>query len=279
MPWPEVIGKDLKFGLKNLSLWFKNGGKLPTLVCYPDFPSKRTTLYKIASRNKLRLTNKQVEEPTCILFFEDSTAKASKASDYFQLHPNAINLKCDDISKIKVDAMHLEAFGYNTFIDPFTFEGIAVEKSDENAQHDGQKIQCPITEVNSGKIYQILIDNQVNDTHVVDIRVPVMRGEIPLAYLKYKTLGQRFTNDVDYAELTETRQVLSAEEQESIQQFCTLMEVEFAELDVLRHNPTGKIYVIDVNTTPYGPPSGLPAGDHHKAVAILSDTFQREFLS
>lgn len=279
MPWPEVIGKDLKFGLKNLALWFKNGGKLPTLVCYPDFPSKRTTIYKIASSTDLRLTNKQVKDPTCILFFEDSTTKASRESGYFQLHPNAINLKCDDISKVKVDAMHLKAFGYNTFIDPYTFEGIAVEKSDENAQHDGQKIQCPIAEETSGKIYQILIDNQVNDTHVVDIRVPVMRGEIPLAYLKYKTLDLRFTNEVDYAEMVETGKVLSSEELASIKQFCSLMEVEFAELDVLRHKPTGKIYVIDVNTTPYGPPSGLSSADHHKAVIILSDTFQRIFLS
>jgi len=47
---------------------------------------------------------------------------------------------------------------------------------------------------------------------------------------------------------------------------------------VLRHNATGKIYVIDVNNTPYGPPSGMKANESKRAVEILSKAFNKEFL-
>ena len=151
-------------------------------------------------------------------------------------------------------------------------------KSDENAMHDGVKITCPINSKEVGKIYQILIDNSFNSTHVVDIRVPVFRGKIPLVYLKYKTNEKRFTNEVDYTELKTTEEALTIEECRAIAAFCEGMSVDFAELDVLRHNATGKIYVIDVNNTPYGPPSGMKANESKRAVEILSKAFNKEFL-
>ncbi len=278
MPWPEVVAKDVQFLVSSILLRTKYKGKLPSLVCYPQFPSKKTSIYKISSALGLRLTNKEIAHPKLVLFFEDATAKESAEAQYIRNQKHVLNHKCVDISKVKVDREHLKAFGYNTFIDPFTFEGIAVVKSDENAMHDGVKITCPINSKEVGKIYQILIDNSFNSTHVVDIRVPVFRGKIPLVYLKYKTNEKRFTNEVDYTELKTTEEALTIEECRAIAAFCEGMSVDFAELDVLRHNATGKIYVIDVNNTPYGPPSGMKANESKRAVEILSKAFNKEFL-
>jgi hypothetical protein len=45
------------------------------------------------------------------------------------------------------------------------------------------------------------------------------------------------------------------------------MGAQFCELDVLRHKGNGKIYIIDLNKTPYGPPSKLDSVS--KEIAIL----------
>ena len=51
------------------------------------------------------------------------------------------------------------------------------------------------------------------------------------------------------------------------------MKVDFCEFDVLRHKGNQKIYIIDVNKTPYGPPEPLNKRDQEKALKILSNAF------
>jgi glutathione synthase/RimK-type ligase-like ATP-grasp enzyme len=70
----------------------------------------------------------------------------------------------------------------------------------------------------------------------------------------------------------ETDSIFSKEEQTLILNFAKAMKVGFCEFDVLRHSD-GRIFIIDVNKTPYGPPAGLTESDI--AVAKLSEAFQR----
>ena len=51
------------------------------------------------------------------------------------------------------------------------------------------------------------------------------------------------------------------------------MKVDFCEFDVLRHKGNQKIYIIDVNKTPYGPPDPLNQKDKVVALKLLSDAF------
>ncbi|MDP4952363.1 MAG: cell division cycle 123 family protein [Flavobacteriales bacterium] len=88
-------------------------------------------------------------------------------------------------------------------------------------------------------------------------------------------MEKRFTNDVHLSELIDIDQFFSKEEQRLILQFAEAMNVDFAEFDVLRDNQSGKIYIIDVNTTPYGPPAELSKQDHQLAVARLSAAMKR----
>jgi hypothetical protein len=66
--------------------------------------------------------------------------------------------------------------------------------------------------------------------------------------------------------------------QKKIIDFCTKIQCNFCELDVLFDNDSQKWFIIDVNKTPYGPPASLSRVEKEKAVNILSDGFKRKFL-
>jgi hypothetical protein len=274
MPFTERILKEITSLFHDGISFLKNGGKLPVIVTYPDYPSKKTTIYKIARLLNYRLTNKALPNPIMVLFFEDKTTKIAATDSFLKAHPKTLNLRCTDISKINVDKIHLLVFGYNTFVNPATHLGQAVEKSDENARHDGRIITCPSAVYDSGKVYQIVIDNKVDEHTVFDYRVPVIGQNIPLVYKKFKTMEKRFTNDVFRSELCDLDDHFNREEQSQILEFARFMHVDFAELDILRDNSSGKIYIIDVNTTPYGPPTGLPKEDSKMAVIKLAEAFK-----
>lgn len=280
MPLAERISKDIRFAFLDLLKWIKNGFQLRTIVVYPDFPSKKTTIFKIAKSLGYRLTNKPVSNADIVIYFDDITAADAQLPGNLTEHGKVVNIHCTDISKVKVDQVHQQVFGYNTFIDPSSYHGIAVQKSDINALHDGKVIQCPVTtNLDSKSVYQVLIDNTFNDELVMDYRVPVYDGDIPLLYCKYKSIEKRFTNDVTYSKLeTDISSVFDKIEVDKIIAFTKSMKVEFCELDVLRNKTDGRIYIIDVNKTPYGPPAGLSHEEHDTAVAMLTKSFQEKIL-
>ena len=55
-----------------------------------------------------------------------------------------VNFRCHDVSKSKVAAAFETAAGYNLSVDPTTFTGRMVEKSELNAAHDGRVLERPL---------------------------------------------------------------------------------------------------------------------------------------
>ncbi len=275
MPFFEVIIKDIACLIREWGYYFQNGGKLPVWVAAPTYPSKKTTLSKIARMNKSRLTNKFVSNPDVIIYFEDATY--GSANELRRKYPKTriINANCPDISKERVHVVHLEALGYSMNLNPKTYIGVAVEKSDENAVHDGQEVICPVSFPKTDAVYQKVLDNTNEAGEYVDIRVPVIAGKIPLVYLKFKTKKNRFTNKAHRATLHKPEDIFSEEEISQIEKYATAMRVDFCEFDVLRHKGNNKIYIIDVNKTPYGPPDPLNKEDKALAVKKLSDAFMQ----
>jgi len=278
MPWTEVLLKDTHALFHDAIAWIKNGFKLPVIVAYPDYPSKKTTLYKISKKLAYRITNKRLKRAYLILWFHDTTHASSEllAQSYPEI--KVINRNCTDISKRHVDSVHQKVFGYSTIIDPKNHAGIAVAKSDINALHDGEIVRCPLSNPNSKAIYQIVIDNSIANGEYVDIRVPVIGGIIPLAYKKFKKESVRFTNKVHRSELHTPGDLFSEHELACIRNMALQMGADFCEFDVLRDNQSGRIYVIDVNKTPYGPPNGLTADASRQAVSLLTSAFRKAFI-
>jgi glutathione synthase/RimK-type ligase-like ATP-grasp enzyme len=86
----------------------------------------------------------------------------------------------------------------------------------------------------------------------MDIRVPIMGSDVPFALKRYKAHNDMFDVTIG-AELFATRDVLHDDEIAKIRTFCREMGLDYGELDVLRDNRDGRIYIVDVNNTPAGP--------------------------
>jgi len=270
-PFFEKIPFYLTLVVSDLDDFIRNGCQMKTAYVHPYFPSKKTSLYKILKKNNISIVNRRHKSNLININFIDKTFYNEQLPCTFQINNSAF-----DISKHHIDLIHQDIFGYSTLIDPKTFSGKGVKKSDLNAQHDGVIIQFPITEIENEKIYQIIIDNQENNLFV-DYRVCVIADEIPVVYKKYKSEQKRFTNEVLKAELVST-DCLPIALQKNIIQLCQKVGCNFCELDVLKDNETGLWFVIDVNKTPYGPPAVLAKKDKEKSVEILADCFYRKFI-
>jgi hypothetical protein len=244
---------------------------------YPELPHRRSVIFKICRRLGVRISTIATPHTDLAVHWRDSTF--STFGLRLSNRVNILNLDCDDISKEKVSRVFAEVFGYSASVDPTAFRGRCVEKSNVNALHDGRIIDCPIATASPGSVYQILIANEADEKYVRDLRAPVLKNEIPFVYFKYKLLRERFTNAVARVEIEDTAKVFSAAEIENILAFCRKMGLDYGELDVLRDRHNGRIYIIDMNKTPWGPPQGISEAGKKFALRRLAETFERIFLS
>ena len=276
MPLIERLIKDVKFVVLKVKHFFKNGFKNKTILVYPEFPNKRTTIFKIARHYNYNLTNNIKSKPDIVINWEDVTFK-SNCPELQQFSKHVINAESSDISKVYVDNAFKEVFGYSTFIDPLTYTGKIVRKSDLNAKHDGTILNGPLKTIDEESIYQILIDNSYNDTLVKDIRVPVVIVALDFTYIKYRDITERFKNTTVDTQVVNTGDVLSKKEIELINQFCKKIHFEYGELDILRNKDDDKIYIVDINNTPYGPPANTPIEEEKKAIQELGRHLKERF--
>ncbi|WP_319405991.1 hypothetical protein [uncultured Desulfosarcina sp.] len=191
-----------------------------------------------------------------------------------------LNLQGNDISKNNVNATFAEVFGYSLAVDPRSHVGQCVMKLNWNALHKGKVIDCPAEPVDEDVVYQRLVRNETDDGFVEDIRVPVFRDKIPFVYLKYRAVGDRLVDRLHTntkAITAETDDVLSEAEQTDICRFCRKMGLDYCEVDVLRDRENGRIYIVDANNTPSGPPSPISDDDGRIAVIRLAKAFQETF--
>lgn len=242
---------------------------------YPQLPHHRTIIFKVCKKLGIEIIINPKEKYDFGFFWDDSTFYDESLLPVIQT--KNINGNCTNISKEKVDKVFAKVFGYDLAVDPLTYKGKCVIKSNENAQHDGRVIECPVNKLEEGVVYQKIIDNKFDENSVVDIRVPILGNTIPLVYYKFKTFEKRFTNDVHRAELHKTEDVLSAEEIKNILSFAKEMKLDYGELDVLRNKNDNKIYIVDVNKTPWGPPATLPEEDCEFAIEKMSEVFEKVF--
>jgi hypothetical protein len=247
------------------------------ILFYPDVPWERSMIYQICLILGCGLSNSTTSKFDLAVKWKDSTnfkpdaMLAGLAKDY-----TIVNINCNDISKSHVDRVFAEVFGYSAEVDPLTFEGKCVQKSNRNAAHDGKIIDCPILETNDDSIYQLLVDNEVEGGLVMDIRVPVIKDIIPFAFLKFRPIEFRFKADVTKSIVVEVSEIFTEEEQAKTLQFCQKIGLDYGELDVLRDRKDGRIYIVDANPTPHGPPTHL--GGHLEGLNKLASTFAEAYL-
>ena len=264
----------LSFKVRFCSAYLANGCKSKTVLTFPHRPEPDAVLYKICHFLGYRITDNVERKADLILNWEDCTFRRPYAAleDLDRRQP-VLNLRCRDISKRKVEAVHQAVFGYGLEVNPRKFVGRCVKKSDDNATHDGRIIQCPVKDTDERAVYQRVVNNSRDGQFVEDIRVPVFGSTIPFCYRKVRPVGDRFSNQNSSANVCEVSEVLSAGEVSLLVRFCHEMGLDYGEVDVLRDVDDGKVYIIDVNNTPFGPPNHLDKRSAASAIKRLSEGF------
>lgn len=264
----ERLGKRLRHAVHWLGMAWRHRGVPPAVVVFPDAPSRRTALYRMCRELGWELTNRPRRQAVVHLRFEDATEKHTARPAWWP--EEAWNERCNDIRKSTLDAAHAAVLGYGVAVDPTAHAGWMLEKGDGNALHDGREVQGPIAALAPGKVYQRIIDNRAPDGRPVDLRLVFIRGAFPAVYRKYKPEDARYTNETTEVVLGEVHAAFTATELKRVSALMAALHVDYAELDCLRDRSDGRLYVVDVNPTPWGPPAGLNAADAAVAVAACA---------
>ena len=258
--------------------FLKNGLKRRYILCYPQRPKPLHSFYSICHALGLTITSDPRKSSVAVMHFEDATVRAEDpVLGERGKYTKVINGACNDIGKEKVEDVFSHVFGYGMRIDPRTFNGPCVQKSNRNAANDGQIVECP-REPEKGYVYQKLIDTQEGDM-AVDMRLSIFNDKLPLAYLRYKHISDRFRNTKKSVRVP-VQDILSEDEQRTIIRFCQMLGLDYGELDLIREKSDGKLYIVDANNTPYAPRAGhqVSYGEFEIFLKTASECFAAEFL-
>lgn len=217
---------------------------------------------------------KDAAEADVVMHFEDATFSPNAPPARLKPGARLINFGCNDISKTRVAAASLAAFGHRLAVDPAVHVGPAVEKSEINAAHDGRVVQCP-TQAVSGRVYQRLVDNRARDPSVVeDLRTCTLGGKPIVVFIKRRPVTKRFINTNTDVVLRRPEDVFSAEEIEQIGAFTREINLDWGGVDILRDRRDGRLYIVDANKTDMGPPITLNLADKLVATRRLAAAFR-----
>jgi glycosyltransferase involved in cell wall biosynthesis len=246
------------------------------VLCFPEPPAARAVITKICRAARCPIViNPRVACDLAIRWDTNTFREPTPALVRLAARVDVWNLRCDDISKERVDRAFTNAFGYTSLIDPLTHRGRAVTKSNLNGAHDGVVVECPLNERDPDRIYQRLIGNESSSGVVEDIRTPMFGGDIPFVYLVHRAVQSRFGQlEIDVV-VAEADAIFTAEERTRLRRFAQAIGMDYGELDVLRDNASGRLYVVDANPTPYGPPTPLTAAARRAAISRLAAAFDR----
>jgi hypothetical protein len=248
-------------------------GERGTVLVGPDPVRLPETLWKVLRVLGLRAVGEPGPRLACAVHWTLATVAPAST------RPDAVNAGCLDISKRRVDAAMHAVLGYGAGIDATAHEGMLVAKSDENARHDGRVLQGPVTAPEPGVVHQRLVDTELSPGVLEELRVPVIAGGVPLVYRKRRPVVDRFGHGPSAASIASPREVMSRAELAAVVAVCGHVGLDFGEADVLRDRTDGRLYVVDVNRTPWGPPRALGARAAGAAVRALADAFAPAFVA
>jgi len=182
------------------------------------------------------------------------------------------------ISKRTVQSTFANVAGYELRVDPKTYDGYAVIKSLRNGAHDGRVIRLPVSEPDPGSVYETKVRNYVLAHSIFDIRLVMIRSKPALAYVKFRERHIRFQNLTTFAGLAVPIEVLNETELDICSRFCTELGMDYGEIDVLRDVDSNRIYIVDANNTPVGPPKSLSVEERSMAIRLITAQFLASFF-
>jgi hypothetical protein len=249
---------------------------------YPHF--EKATAYFMLRKAGASFFNK-FDKNADIGWFWDSQIKLDKKTDKlfdFSRDLRFVNLFLVNTSKEFVAKSMEEHFGYTFKINPKTFNGYCIAKHNGNGTKSCFFLKCPINadEVFHDHCYQKIINytSKTDSSTLYEIRVPIFKNIIPFTFFKTRNKGLRFTSKNRSMEIVPATAHLSEKECQDILSYCRNIGLEYGEIDILRSDDDGKIYIIDVNNTPWWPPNKLSDIDRNIALNMMWNSWIQAFL-
>lgn len=249
-----------------------------TILCYPDRPSTYHVFYKMCALCSYKISINPEKKCDAVFWSHNITFPDRAAIQPFSNRgKKVINSNCINLGKKLVGRSFEQVFGYSLDIDPATYKGSIVEKSVYNGTNFATALKGPIPfqDIRENYVYQKEIDNRSEfDDLTVVYRVPVYLGEIPIVYLKYRPYAVQFTGTYTKVEVKKPRDLFTEEELSNILEMNKKMGIDYGECDVLR-DTDGKIYVVDVNSNPGGPPVKMSHQQKVESGKLLVPLFKK----
>lgn len=251
------------------------GHKRPTIAFYPEKPRPWYFIWPVIHVSGAKLISDS-QSADIVFQFDDST-ESHHNPPVTKPGARLVNFGCTDISKSRVAEAFESAAGYSLAVDPKTYSGRMVEKSEKNACHDGRIIEGPIANPGADKTYQRLIDNEIHGGLVEDLRTCIVGGRPTVLFRKRRLITRRFLNENEEVLLDRPTQVFTADELGVISRFAEEIGLEWGGVDVLRDRTDGRIFIVDANKTDMGPPVALNLGDKLKSTRRMARAFVTAF--
>lgn len=249
-----------------------------TIAFTPERARPWYLVFAVSRAAGAKLT-KDAAHADVVMHFEDATYSPNDPPLKLKPGVKLVNFGCRDVSKTNVARACAAAFHNPLAVDPATFTGLAVEKSEINAAHDGHIVQCPTAPI-PGRAYQRVVDNRMNSDLglVEDLRTCTIGGKPVCVFIKHREVTKRFLNTNTEVLLRAPEEVFSREEMDQITAFTREIGLDWGGVDVLRDRNDGKLYIVDANKTDMGPPIGLNLPDKIRATYMLRDAFRKFVL-
>ncbi|MBT8472835.1 MAG: hypothetical protein KJN99_09555 [Marinicaulis sp.] len=244
-----------------------------SIAFYPQSAAPWYNIWIVSQFAPVSITS-DIKSADRIFAFEDET----RVQSYPELSEfevaRLINHRINDISKRRVADVFKSIFRYDLDIDPATYNGPAVCKSQTNGVHDGVIVECPLApeEIKTGYAYQKLIDSTFNGRTSEDLRISFVFGKIPVVFHKHKLIEKRFGTEYLSVDVKDAGDVFSSVEIENIIEFCREIGLDFGSIDMMRDKHDGKIYIVDVNKTCM-PVLCLSLKEQNRAMRRIADAF------
>ncbi len=155
-----------------------------------------------------------------------------------------------NVSKSRVDAAWEEVSGCTIQVDPTTNSGRMVVKPEENGAHGGRVVVGPAPR-RRGFVYQKFVATR-SDGRLLGARAVIIGREMP-AVLDFWTAESDMFVGPSHCVARTAGELYTATERDQILQFAERLGLEFGELEVVRDDASGLIYVIDANRTSLKP--------------------------
>jgi hypothetical protein len=243
------------------------------ILCFPDLPRTYHKIFFICQELGYVLTADTGRPADLVLHWKDTTYR-EVPEVLAGMDGRVLNLHCNDISKVHLERVFRSVFGYGSIIDPLKHEGVCIRKSNLNAQHRNSLVRCPLSQRDSGFVYQKFIDS-FEGVLSEEIRVPLFDGTVPFLVLKYRTREQQFMQEKTRMLHAAVSDHLSSDELSKVLEFCRLFRLDYGELDLLRDRHDGRLYIIDANNTPGGTTDGLTRELKRENIKLYADGFRK----